>query len=40
MMLDHIKYQNNKQKAVMDNLFIERKNNEEKVVELERQLQE
>lgn len=40
MMLDHIKYQNNKQNAVMDNLFIERKNNEEKVVELERQLQE
>eukprot|EP00801_Mesodinium_rubrum_P001856 Mrub_01856.p1 GENE.Mrub_01856~~Mrub_01856.p1 ORF type:complete len:612 (+),score=204.57 Mrub_01856:2-1837(+) len=40
MMLDHIKYQNNKQKSVLDNLFIERKNNEEKVVELERQLQE
>jgi len=40
MMLDHIKYQNNKQKAVMDNLFIERKNNEEKVVELERQIGE
>lgn len=39
-MLDHIKYQNNKQKSVLDNLFIERKNNEEKVVELERQLQE
>jgi len=40
MMLDHIKYQNNKQKAVLDNLFVERKNNEEKVVELEGQLQE
>jgi len=40
MMLDHIKYQNNKQKSVLDNLFIERKNNEEKVIELESQLQE
>jgi len=40
MMLEHIKYQNNKQKQVLDNLFVERKTNEEKVVELERQIQE
>lgn len=40
MMLDHIKYQNNKQRQILDNLFVERKGNEEKLMEFESRLQE
>jgi len=40
MMLDHIKYQNNKQRQILDNLFVERKGHEERLMEFESKIQE
>jgi hypothetical protein len=39
-MLEHIKYQNTKQRQILDNLFIERKTNEDKFIHLESKIQE
>lgn len=37
-MYEHIKYQNEKQKAILDELFIERKQQEEKMMNLENEI--
>jgi len=40
MMLDHVKYQNNKQRQSLDSLFLERKSNEDKLMEIEHKIRE
>lgn len=40
VMFEHIKGQNDRQKVLLDNLFIERKTQEEKITELENNILE